>query len=201
MSSLRIENSLNGFFTYNPAPLFPQPNTFTLDQMLIDVNNYWGNPNAEKMFTVPFWKAEELITNSNLDQIALKVINLEDPAIVSAQWVSFNIETTHPNNHASPQIIAKEATEKIMLIVSSFLTADTDTESYFAFGNDLMNDFRQAITQAGRTPVSETVNARIGRNANGDTLVYFFLGNIVLHTAPPAAGSTASCGVRVPPGQ
>lgn len=198
MSNLRIESSAQGFSEYNPIPAFPQPDKFTADEMLEEVVRYWGNANAEYMATINFKTAEKLLANSNLGQIAVKVTNIEDPTKVEIEWISFNAVTAQSTSRIDNRNIAKEINQKITNLVNSFFNDGSQTETYFTFGADLMDQFRLAITQSGKSPVSETINARIGQN-NEEPFIFLIMGSIGLHLAPGAGGRGSICGAKLPP--
>ncbi|MEM1327142.1 MAG: hypothetical protein AAGI23_14365 [Bacteroidota bacterium] len=146
MSNLRIESSADGFNTYNPIDNLPIPipNTFLKAEMLQEVTNYWIDAQRERIFLIPFWKAEKLLANSNLGKIALKVYNIEDNCRIDAEWVSFNAETTIKPTLTHDTL--RLTSHKIASILTSFINTG-ETESYFVFGADLLRRERPDVRE------------------------------------------------------
>ena len=55
--------------------------------MQLLVNSYWGSAENEKMFILPFWKIKQLLAASSVEEIALKVTDIENTGFVDAEWV------------------------------------------------------------------------------------------------------------------
>jgi hypothetical protein len=51
------------------------------------IDNYWGNADNEKVFSVPFWKMQELMAISG--EVALRVREIDNTSYVNAEWVVF----------------------------------------------------------------------------------------------------------------
>lgn len=195
MSNLRIENSIAGVQPFDPEGNLN--NSFDVDLMNNDVRRYWTSAFKEKIFPISFWKAEELITSSNLDQLAFKIINMETPSDVEASWVSFNVETSESSTNASEKDRTIHAAKKVISIVSNLFFSGT--EAYFVFGEDILSIFRSALIQLGLETTFQTINARIGKTEGGLTVVYFMLGSIELHLDGATAALSDTCGVKIPP--
>lgn len=168
---------------------------FNEGQMEEEIVAYWGITQVEKMFPVPYWKAEQLMGQSNLKQLAFKVTNIEDPSIAEGEWVSFNAATTVADNLNTGNQALKDAAGKIITIISNLVSSDS--ESYFVLNQELYSRLRDGVIEQGNISL-QTINARIGKTTTGVFVLYFILGGIQLHLAG-TGGEGPACGARIPP--
>lgn len=66
---------------------------FTSEEMDAMVGNYWGSLDSERTFPISFWKLEQLFTNSQTHEAALRVTDIANPAAADATWVAFDGST------------------------------------------------------------------------------------------------------------
>lgn len=199
---IRIENSQEGKLFYKQTNDGNSPVLFSESDMNTDIERYWIIPELEKRFVIPFWKAERLLAKSNLKQLALKITDLEYPDIVDAEWVSFDSDLISAIEEDSVAYTVNNSIRSISVVVSNLIP--TEDAAYFAFGNDIMDVFRGAYKDVGDVAddliQDRTISARIGRNTNGITAVFFILSETIMHTAGgSAAGPSLSCGTKFPP--
>ena len=62
-------------------------NTTEFDQIQTYVNFYWGNASLEKVFSIPFWKMQELMSVSG--EVALRIREINNVGYVKAEWIVF----------------------------------------------------------------------------------------------------------------
>lgn len=205
MSNLRIELS-NGKFDYFPATKNPEVGQkFTASDMEEDVQRYWVG-NEERKFLLPFWKISRLIDRSNLDQLALKIQDIESIDEVDALWVSFNAATRNTNNSKTNLELLSNAVERIAAINSNLY--ESISENYFVFGTDVLTELNGALSSLNAEKTDQVLVGRIGKSSDNNYVIYFMLGEVKIHgasqisarevTATSRAISNA-CGVRLPP--
>ncbi len=62
-------------------------NTTEFDQIQTYVNRYWGNASLEKVFSIPFWKMQELMSVSG--EVALRIREINNVGYLKAEWIVF----------------------------------------------------------------------------------------------------------------
>jgi len=188
MARFRIVNSLDGKSLYQKGA-----NPFNETQMEEDIVRYWGNTFDEKFFIIPFWKAKELVNNSESNQVAFRVFDINNPSGVHTEWISYA-----PNS--SDEFVQErvyDGDRQITVWITRLVTNLHQT--FFVFGNDLLDLFEAAIVELRVIPKYEFIIARLGETVGGETTVYFILGKIELHLGPSAGGASNACGAKLPP--
>ncbi len=189
MPNPRIEVSTA---TLDPgAPPDHGAEVFTPLEMIEDVNRYWGIGQTEKIFVLPAWKAERLLAESNLNQFALKVSNIEDPANVDAEWISFNADVNPVFTTSDADEKLKQVIIKVLHQVPQYLNAEDD--AYFVLDQSVFDQFRPLFVG----PLFSIV-AKIGKTPQGNEVIYFILGQINLILDNGGGGPGATSGAKIP---
>lgn len=186
MANKRIETSISMFSASEGSGLF------TKDEMEKDIERYWGISLSERVFIIPFWKAEQLIENSNLKMMALNVSNIENPSLVDAEWISFNVEENLPlvSTNTGDQI--KEFIFRVAKQIPTAFSEPID-EACFAFGANLFDGLKSF-----KPHKKMTVAGRLGRTTAGISVVYFVVGEITYKLEPGTGGGGATTGGKIP---
>ena len=193
MAITRIETTAD-FLTASEGEGF-----FTARQMTANVVRYWGKPEDEKQFLLPFWKSDELILGSQTRQIAFKVTNIEDPAQVDATWISFN-----PNPEAEP---GSPSVWRLIRRLRRWLKTLMDSvvpppdEACFVFGEELVPVEGNRSLKRNFPHHRHAVVARIGRNEAGVTVVHFLAAEIRIKANPGTGGGGDASGALIPSGR
>lgn len=139
--------------------------------------NYWGTLAEEKIYPLPFWKAQQMLSLSPSQQIAFHVTDFNNKALVDAEWEIFNSDYE--------DLLAGQTTPH---------------EYYFVIHENTFEKIRKSVPFGN--PINQLLLlGRLGRAeaGSGD-----FLGLIVttkyLIIQPGTGGNGASTGVRLPPG-
>lgn len=172
------------------------PGKFTPPEMNSDVGRYWGSPTSEQLFILPFWKADRLIAQSPSKQLALRVTDIEDPALVDARWISYD--------SANPGRDAAEVTGgvigyflNLIEVLKRQLGSDPPV-TLFVFGEELYPASGENGLKHFKPYHQMNIVGRIGRNNADKTISYILAGNINLKTGPGTGGPGATTGAKIP---
>lgn len=156
-----------------------------LVQAELFADNYWGGITNERMFVIPFWKVTQMLGAASSDEIALRVTNIDDPSIMSANWVVFE------------QSMADTLRDPVEVGVHYFIMDD----SYF-YGPILTST--PPITQLDgirnitATPHNNVLRVRIGQSPNDGQYIAFFLAAECTIIGQGGAGGGVISGAKVP---
>lgn len=181
----------DNFDTLNNGP--GGPGTFPIQEIEPNVFNYWGNT-PEKQFVLPFWKADQLIGDSPSNELALKLTNVDDPALVDGTWVSYNADDPDGENtdNATGGLIGF----LINLLESLQPSTPEPPATYYVIGESLYDptgteNFRQF------TPHTRmAILGRIGKTTTDRLVVYFAVCELVRQDG--TGGPGAATGAKVP---
>jgi hypothetical protein len=170
---------------------------FTAIQMALEVNLYWGAEENEKLFILPFWRAQELVESSPSQQIALKVTNLEDPNLVTAEWISHNPEKPGVDASDDPGGVISHF-QNLIRTLRRQLGADPPV-ALFLVGEDLFPKDSDGNLKQFADHHKLCLVGRIGRTSNNVTVVFIVVGIIDIQI-PGSGGPGTTSGARLPPG-
>ncbi|MEM9917320.1 MAG: hypothetical protein AAF990_04450 [Bacteroidota bacterium] len=153
--------------------------SFFIDDIVNGLERYWtDDPHSKKMFIIPFTWADELVEASPIDQLALRVENIEDPLRMSANWVGYD----------------EDKLEDERGDVTFFLIP----KRFFEPGGQAAKANFKSIESKSYEQLH--ITAQIGRNEAGNTVVYMIVGAVELIFTPEGdnpAGATS--GAKIPP--
>ena len=194
-----FDGSFDRFRAVDPPP----SGIFNTAQMEASIENYWGDENAEKRFLLPFWKADELMLNSNSSpnrKIALRVTNIEDKEKVDATWVSINPKPDPAYESGSPSVVRLiKRLERWLTTLRNSLTGEP-TVTLFVVDDDLYPPGGFANLRAFDPPVNYALIGRIGKKPSGGPEAFIGTTLLTLKFSPGAGGPGATSGMRVPTG-
>ena len=138
---------------------------------------YWGSEEGEKAFTIPYWKAKQLVAASTIEEIALKVTDIFIPTLVDAEWVVF-----------------EEGDEETL--GGRFRPNDY----YFVITEALVENIRSTFAN---TPIQNlSIGGRLGKDVKDDgTIVYrAFIYGFECKVIPPGGGTGGGTagGAKIP---
>ena len=147
--------------------------------------NYWGDLTSEKMFPIPFWKVHQMLSVSSSNEIALRVVNIEDPNTMYADWIVFQ------------QALADTLTNPTVEI----------GVRYYVISDDLFNgpvlpstppfNPMPGLKNVNSTPQNNVIRGRIGLDPNGNYFAYFQAAECVIIN-PGGGGGGLLSGLKVP---
>ncbi|MDX1941665.1 MAG: hypothetical protein SFU99_13990 [Saprospiraceae bacterium] len=147
------------------------PNALNMQTL---VENYWGSASAEKLFPIALWKIQQMIAISTAEEVALKVTDITNLALVNAEWVVF------------------EDGDEISL--SDPFRPD---DYYFVINEDTIERIRNGAISAGTAIENIFIGGRIGREA--EQFFAFFYGYQCTPILPGTGGGGATSGIKIPP--
>lgn len=156
---------------------YPLKTNDDFDDVEALATNYWGNLEEEKIFPLPFWKAQQMLSVSPSKQIAFHVNDMDNKALVNAGWEVFNSD------------------------YEDLLAAQTNPEEYyFVLHENTFESIRHYVPFGN--PINQLMLlGRLGRTeaGSGDFLGLILTTKYVI-IKPGSSGNGASTGVRLPPG-
>lgn len=183
------------FDTMHMGP--PLDGTFPATEINPNATRYWGNI-PERRYVLPFWAADRLLADSPTGEIALKVRNIGNPALLEAEWVSFS--SNDPVGEVDTDESGGGFIQWLIDLLKSLQSPPPEeTVNYYVIGSSLYAvsgnlNFRQF------TPHSRmTIVARIGETPGGRIIVYFNVCELVQKGDGPGGPGTSS-GAKIPSG-
>lgn len=189
MAEPRIETA---FSTLSSSP---QSGSFTMNEMMADIQRYWGNPTTEIQYPISFGRADRLLSQSPSNQIALKVTNVEDPSAVDAEWVAFNESDLDGSEEYAPGFIGW--LQRLLDRLTSSSEPEADVR-YYVIGSELYTSSGNENFRQFTPHFQMTITGRIGRAENGSVGLHFIVCRLVPQVSGPG-GPGASSGARIPP--
>lgn len=140
------------------------------------IEEYWGTILQERVFPIAFWKIQQLMESSSSEEIALRVKEITNPTLVTAEWMVF-----------------EEGMEELLL------DPVRQGENYFVLNENNLNALRTRITESSTAINQAMVVSRIGKDPGptGKIFVFIILSEFV--TIPAASTDGASTGMKIPP--
>ena len=137
------------------------------------------------MFLLPFWQVSQMLAVSGANEIALRVTNIDEPRLMSANWIVFE------------QIMADTLNDPVEQGVYYFILDDglfngpvlTATQPVFQL---------DGIRKANGTPHNNALRARIGKDDTTGDFFAFFLAVECKFITPGGGGGGALSGAKVP---
>lgn len=197
MAEIRIET---GHATLEQFPTGAS-NEFTPPVMEQEIINYWQDINNERLFLIPYWKAARLIAQSPSQQIALRVTHIEDPALVDAQWISY--DPANPGKDASVSTGGVIGYFQNLIDILKRQLGDDPPVALFVFGEELFPLNGNEGLKQFRPHRLMSLVGRIGRQNNGNTnptAAFILAGQIDIKIGPGSGGGGATSGAKIPPG-
>ncbi len=128
----------------NAGHISSSPQVDEAKNLMID---YWGEAIDERMYVIPFWQVSQMLAISDLNQIALRVVNIDTPNSMSASWVVFDSQ------------LEESLADPYELGINYYVFAGDLFNGPVAIGNEVFNGIRK-ITN---TPYDNVLRARIGQ--------------------------------------
>ncbi len=159
-------------FKATPASVFPDNDTYDLMQPLVDA--YWGNEFQEKMFPLPLWQAIQFIEASESEEIALRVIDIDNLSRMTAEWVAFDDAIEGAPEDFRPNY------------------------TYFVLGESLLEQMKASLSFPSYRAI---IWGRLGKEVAEDGTKYFAFFNAAECTLvkPGGGGDGGITGAKIPP--
>lgn len=163
----------------NGDPLIIQAEQFMED--------YWGEASDERMFMLPFWQVSQMLSMSDLNQIALRVTNIDTPNSMTAKWVVFDSQ------------LEETLVDPYELGICYYVFDGDFFNGPISINNDVVNGIRKVTN----TPHNNVIRARVGRREIEEGLgIYeyhvFFLAAECLIINQGGGGGGILSGLKVP---
>lgn len=146
-------------------------------EMQTFVENYWGSAAEEKIYPIPFWKLNQLISVSPTEQAALHVTDFDNRSLVDAQWETYNEDFD--------DLLAN---------------AGGSSEFYFVLHESVFQDIRDSIPTL-TTPINQVVIwGRLGKaTPDGSDFTAFIMPSKCELIPPGSGGPGTISGAKIPP--
>ncbi len=153
---------------------------------------YWGDMPPRK-FIIPIWQANQLISQSNMRSLALKVTNIENPDLMSGEWISLNAVTSLTGNlqNLDPNSLNDlQRAIKLFQEFPEYAQTQVESETFFAISQQLFLDLVNGIPGG-----VGTLTATIGKTADGTHEIFIVVES---QLRMRSYGGGASSGARIP---
>lgn len=152
---------------------------------------YWGSLTAEKFFPIAFWKAKQMFSASNSKQIALRVTDINNPALVDGTWMVF--EDSLADSLADPVetgvyyfVIDDSYFDGIALVT---ITVPPNTTTILRV---------KGLWNASSTPYNSIIQGRIGMDPANNIFAFFQAAECIILEPGGGGGDGTSSGFKIP---
>ena len=165
----------------NAGPIFTDVD---MVQSEVFAQEYWGDLTNERMFVLPFWQVSRMLGISSSNEIALRVVNIQNPDEVSGNWMVFE------------QFIADTLNDPVEMGVYYFVLNDTLFNGPVLTTNPVTQ--LDGIKDVNSSPENNVLRIRLGKEPGTENYYAFFLAAACSIIGDGGGNIGALSGAKVP---